>query len=56
MDRKKMNARQNKWKAENQDRIYLNVPKGYKDKWTQEAKAEGLSLTEYIIRKVEGDK
>ena len=53
IDKKKMYARQNQWKKDNQDAIRLNVPKGMKDLWKERAAAEGLSLTEYIIRKVE---
>lgn len=39
---------------EHYDRVALNVPKGRKDEWKALAAAEGLSLSEWIIKKVEG--
>ena len=53
IDRKKQYARQQAWEKENYDRVSLNLPKGKKHEWQERASAEGLSLTEYIIRKVE---
>ncbi len=38
----------------NYDRITLAVKKGKKEKWTAAAKAQALSLSEYITRKVDG--
>ena len=50
---------QNAYKAEfnkaNYDRIELKIPKGKKADWTAKAKAAGMSLTEYIMKKVEGE-
>ncbi len=39
---------------EHYDRVNLNIPKGRKDEWKTLAAAEGLSLSEWIIKKVEG--
>ena len=39
----------------NYDRITLAVKKGKKEKWNTEAKAQALSLSEYITRKVDGE-
>ena len=39
---------------EHYDRVNLNIPKGRKDEWKAMAAAEGLSLSEWIIKKVEG--
>jgi len=39
---------------EHYDRINLNVPKGTKEVWKERAAAEGLSLSEWIIKRVEG--
>lgn len=38
---------------EHYDRVALNVPKGTKEVWKERAAAEGLSLSEWIIKKVE---
>ena len=50
---------QNAYKAEfnkaNYDRIELRIPKGKKAEWTARAKAEGMSLTAWITKKVEGE-
>ena len=35
------------------DRIELKIPKGKKAEWKAKAKAEGLSLTEWITKQVE---
>ena len=37
------------------DRITLAVKKGKKDEWNSAAKAQDLSLSEYITRKVDGE-
>lgn len=52
INRKKQNARQDKWKKEHQDTICIRIPKGNKAKWQAQAEAEGLSLTQFIIEKV----
>mgnify|MGYP007070084605 CR=1 FL=1 len=39
----------------NYDRITLAVKKGRKEKWNSEARAQRLSLSEYITRKVDGE-
>ena len=48
---------QNAYKAEfnktNYDRIELKVSKGKKAEWKAKAKAEGLSLTEWITKQIE---
>jgi len=35
------------------DRIELKVPKGKKAEWQKKAKAAGMSLTEFISKKIE---
>ena len=52
-DRKKQYARQQKWERENYERVSLNLPKGKKAIWMAKAQEMGISLTEYIISKVE---
>ena len=42
------------YKRDHYDRVLIWLPKGMKEKWTALAKAEGITLTEYIKRKVEG--
>lgn len=42
------------YNKKNYDRVELKLPRGMKTKWQEEAKAEGLSLTEYITQRVEG--
>lgn len=44
---------QNQYNKEKYDRLTLMLPKGKKDKWREQAKAEGLSLTAWIITKIE---
>jgi len=39
----------------NYDRVDLKIPKGKKSEWKAKAKAAGLSLTEWIVQKVERD-
>ena len=41
------------YNKENYDRIELKIPKGKKAEWKAKAKAEGLSLTEWITKQVE---
>ena len=42
------------YNRKNYDRVELKLPRGMKAKWQEAAKAEGLSLTEYITQRVEG--
>ena len=44
---------QNEFNKNNYDRITVLVPKGKKAEWQAQAKAEGLSLSAWIIRKIE---
>ena len=37
------------------DRIELKVPKGKKAEWKAKAQADGMSLTEWIVSKVDGE-
>ena len=55
VDKDKQFTRQNQWTRENRDRIELQVPKGTKDLWKAKAEAEGLTLTEWITKKVSQD-
>lgn len=41
------------YNKENYDRIELKIPKGKKAEWKTKAKAEGLSLTEWITKQIE---
>lgn len=41
------------YNKENYDRIELKIPKGKKAEWKAKAKAEGLSLTEWITKQIE---
>ena len=43
------------WKSKNVDRIHLEVPKGVKEQWREQAQAEGKSLQKWIIEKVSRD-
>lgn len=43
------------YNRKNYDRIELKVPKGKKAEWQAKAKAAGVSLTEYITDKMEGN-
>lgn len=54
IDKEKQIKRQNSWKAK-LDRIEIYTQPGTKDAWKAQAKAEGLSLTEWIIKKCQGD-
>ena len=44
----------NKYIKNNYDRVNLTIPKGEKEKYKQMAKAEGKSLNQFIIDKIEG--
>lgn len=46
---------QNEFNKTRYDRITVLVPKGKKADWTELAKAEGMSLTAWITKKVEGE-
>jgi len=52
IDKQKQYNRQRKWEKENYERIALNVPKGTREAWKEQAEAEGKSLTQFIIDKV----
>lgn len=41
------------YNKETYDRIELKIPKGKKAEWKAKAKAEGLSLTEWITKQIE---
>ena len=41
------------YNKKNYDRIELKVPKGLKAIWQEKAKSAGMSLTEYIVKKLE---
>lgn len=42
------------YNKKNYDRIELKIPKGMKAEWQAIAKAEGVSLTECIMRRMKG--
>ena len=42
-----------KYKKEKTDTLSINIPKGFKDSWKQEASERGMSLTELVVRAVE---
>lgn len=44
----------NKYNEANYDRIPLVVPKGKKEEYKKMAQAEGKSLNQFIISKIEG--
>lgn len=44
---------QNEFNKNRYDRITVLVPKGKKSEWTELAKSEGMSLTAWIVKKVE---
>lgn len=54
IDKEKQYKRQTDWKRNNKDRIAVEVPKGTRDIWRAQAKADGLSLNEWIIKKCQG--
>ena len=43
-----------KYQEANYDFYKLRMPKGYKDEIAAKAKAEGISLNQYILDKLEG--
>lgn len=45
----------NKYIKNNYDRIYLTAPKGKKEEYRKMAEAEGKSLNQFIIDKIEGN-
>lgn len=55
IDKEKQIKRQHDWIRENKERLSLTLPKGKKDAWKQKAESKGLSLTEYIIMKMDQD-
>lgn len=54
VDKEKQIKRQNAWKSQ-LDRIEIYAPKGTKEDWKAKAAADGISLTEWIIKKCQGD-
>lgn len=55
IDKEKQFNRQDAWKKANRERMELTLPKGLKDEWKAKADAEGVSLTQWIIKKCQGD-
>lgn len=55
IDKEKQYKRQDDWKKANRERMELTLPIGTKAEWKVKAAAEGLSLTEWIIKKCQGD-
>lgn len=55
IDKEKQFKRQHEWISQNRDRMELTLPKGLKDEWKAKADAEGISLTQWIIKKCQGD-
>lgn len=41
------------YNKQNYDRIELKIPKGKKAIWQEKARQAGMSLTEYITKKIE---
>ena len=54
VDKAKQYKRQQAWTKANKERIVLDAPKGTREAWKAQAQAEGLSLTEWIIKKCQG--
>ena len=44
---------QNEYNKEKYDRINIMAPKGKKDLWKEKAKAEGLSLSAWILKHID---
>lgn len=42
-----------KYKKDKTDTLSINIPKGFKESWKQEASERGMSLTELVFRAVE---
>ncbi len=40
----------------NDSLIHMRVPRALKTRWVRQSQAESLTLTEWIIKRVEGDK
>lgn len=55
VDKEKQFKRQNAWRSENREKIEIWLPKGIKDQWKAQAAAEGISLTEWIQKKCQGN-
>ena len=53
VNKKKQTERQNQWIRENRERCELLLPKGTKEKWKALADAEGITLAQFIYRKIE---
>lgn len=53
VNKKKQTERQNQWIRENRERCELLLPKGTKEKWKALADAEGITLAQFIYKKVE---
>lgn len=55
VDKEKQYKRQDAWTKANIDRMELKLPKGLKEEWKNKAEASGLSLTQWIIKKCQGE-
>lgn len=53
IDKQKQHRRQNAWNKDHYERVYLNLPKGRKDRWKALADRKGMSLNEFVVRCVE---
>lgn len=42
-----------KYKKDKTDTLFINIPKGFKESWKQEAWERGMSLTKLVFRAVE---
>ena len=51
VDKEKQYKRQQAWTKANKERIVMDAPIGLKADWKAKAAAEGLSLTEWIIKR-----
>lgn len=52
MDTKKRNSRQYVWQSENRDRINLIFTKGIKEKVSEAAEKENLSMSQFVEKAV----
>lgn len=43
---------QNEYNKANYDQVLINIPKGEKARWKEMAKAEGLSLSAWILKQI----
>lgn len=55
IDKAKQYKRQNQWNAKAYDKITISVKKGLKVEWKAKAEAEGLTLREWIEKRVSRD-